>query len=90
MRACRPSLAGLPGGDAQAAVQALAEAGAEGDTAGVRWHLWLAAGDRAHLAAAKRLLDESLAKVPTEYHAAMLSNVRLNREITAAAATAGV
>ena len=33
---------------------------------------------------AKRLLDEALAMVPAEYHEAMLTNVRVNREITAA------
>ena len=39
---------------------------------------------RAHLAEAKRLLDESLSKVPPEYHAAMLTNLRVNRDIMAA------
>ncbi len=83
-------LACLPRGDAAAAVAALAAAGTDADTAGVRWLLWEATGDRTHLAAAKRLLDESLAKVPAEHHAAMLANVRANREIAAAAKAAGL
>jgi tetratricopeptide (TPR) repeat protein len=78
-----------PGAMATAAVDALAAAGPDAETAGVRWLLWQATGDKAHLAAAKRLLDETLAKVPAEHHAAMLANVRVNREI-AAAAEAGV
>ena len=49
-----------------------------------RFLLWRATGDRAHLEDAKRLLDESLANVPEEYHEAMLTNLRLNREIMAA------
>ena len=43
-----------------------------------------ATGDRAHLAGAKRLLDEALAKVPEEHHEAMRTNVRVHREIRAA------
>ena len=34
---------------------------------GVRWLLWKASGDRAHLAHAKRLLEELLATKPPEY-----------------------
>ena len=49
-----------------------------------RFLLWKATGDRAHLEEAKRLLDESLANVPEEYHEAMLTNLRGNREIMAA------
>lgn len=77
-------LARLPGGDAEAASRALAELGADGDAVQVRWNLWLATRDREHLAATKRMLDSGLAKIPAEHHAAMLSNVRLNREIMAA------
>jgi tetratricopeptide (TPR) repeat protein len=55
-----------------------------------RWLLWKAIGERSHLVAAKLLLDESLAKVPAEHHAAMLANVRVNREIAAAAKAAGL
>jgi tetratricopeptide (TPR) repeat protein len=83
-------LAFLPGGDAGAAVAALREAGADNDSAEVRWLLWTATGDRAQLADAKRLLDESLAKVPAEHHEAMLANVRVNREVAAAAKAAGL
>jgi hypothetical protein len=78
-------LACLPGGDAKAAAEALAAAGADAESAGLRFLLWQATGERAHLAAAKRLLDESFAKMPPEHHAAMLANVRVNREIAAAA-----
>ena len=46
--------------------------------------LWQATGDRAHLEESKRLLDEALGKVPAEYHEAMRTNLRLNREIMAA------
>ncbi len=83
-------LACLPGGDAQAAVAALAEAGEDENSARTRWLLWQATGDRAHLLEAKRMLAESLAKVPAEHHEAMLTNVRLNREIAAAAKEAGL
>ncbi len=41
-------------------------------------------GDRAHPGEAKRLVDESPATVPEEYHEAMLANLRVNREIMAA------
>ena len=44
----------------------------------------LSEGDRAHLEEAKRLLDETLANVPVEHHEAMLTNLRVNREIMAA------
>jgi serine/threonine protein kinase/tetratricopeptide (TPR) repeat protein len=83
-------LACLSGGDAREAVAALAEAGADKDSARVRWLLWQATRDRSHLVAAKRLLDELLAKVPAEHHAAMLANVRLHREIVAAARDNGL
>ena len=46
--------------------------------------LWKATDDRVHLDEAKRLLDESLANVPEEYHEAMLTNLRVNRAIMAA------
>ena len=47
----------------------------------MRWLLYQATGDRAHLEAAKRLLDEALARVPAEYHESMCRNRRVNREI---------
>jgi hypothetical protein len=77
-------LACLPGGDSSAAVSALDEIGEAEDSAGLRWSLHQATGERAHLEAAKRLLDEQLAKVPGEYHEAMCTNLRVNREILAA------
>ncbi len=45
---------------------------------------WKATGDRAHLEAAKRLLDESVANADAEARESMLTNLRLNREIMAA------
>lgn len=83
-------LACLPGGDADAALAAIAEAGEAGESREIRWLLYQATGEVAHLAAAKRLLDEALAKVPEEYHEGMLANVRVNREIAAAAKDAGL
>ena len=77
-------LARLPGGDVQAAVAALTDLAAADGSAEVYWLLWQATGDREHLAASKRKLDESLTHVAAEYHEAMLTNVRLNREIVAA------
>ena len=73
-------LACLPDGEAKVAESALADAG-ESDTPRVRLLLHQATGDRAHLEQAKRLLDEALSKVPAEYHEAMLTNVRLHRDI---------
>ena len=80
----RAHLARLPGSDVEAALEAIASAGELGQTAEIQWLLWQATRDREHLKAAKRLLDESLAKVPPEYHEAMCSNHRVNREILAA------
>ena len=50
----------------------------------MRWLLFRATGDRAHLEEAKRLLDESVAHVDEETRTSMLTNLRLNREIMAA------
>jgi len=54
------------------------------DWPGKLYGLWLATGDRLHLAEAKRLLDEHLARNPPEYRDSMCRNVRVNREILAA------
>ena len=43
--------------------------------------VWRATRDRAHLTAAKSLLDEALARAPAEHHESMLTNVRIHREI---------
>jgi tetratricopeptide (TPR) repeat protein len=80
----------LPGGDAAVAVAALADAGEASDSPRLRWLLFQATGDRAHLEAAKRLLDAALAKNPPEHHEAMLTNLRLHREIAEAARAAGL
>ncbi len=74
-------LACLPGGDAGAAVEAVAAEGGDADSTELWFLLWQATGDRAHLEAAKRLLDEALASTPAEFHDSMRRNVRLNREI---------
>jgi tetratricopeptide (TPR) repeat protein len=90
---CLALLATLPGGDAKAAEAALLEASetltAEGAVP-ARFRLWEATGDRAHLAEAKSLLDDLLAKNPPEYHESMLTNVRVNREIVAACKEQGI
>lgn len=90
MAAALVQLACLPGGDARSAEESLAAAEAEADTPEMRHLLWQATGARAHLVAAKRKLDEALAKVPPKHHAAMLANVRVNREIAAAAKELGI
>ena len=55
-----------------------------------RWWLWIATGDRRHLAEAKRLLDEALALVPAEHRASMRGGSRLHREILAACREQGL
>jgi serine/threonine protein kinase/tetratricopeptide (TPR) repeat protein len=81
-------LATLPGSDAQAvqaALTALREAGEAGNTMQVRLLLWQATHDPAHLAEAKRQLDDLVEHAPPECREPMLTNVRLHREIVAAA-----
>jgi hypothetical protein len=56
----------------------------------VRFTLWQVTADRAHLAEAKRLLDFTVAHAPPDSRGSMLANVRLHREITAAAKEAGL
>jgi serine/threonine protein kinase/tetratricopeptide (TPR) repeat protein len=80
-------------GDADDALAVLAE---HGDRVEVRMLmqarrlLWLATRDVAHLVEAKRLLDHLTAHAPPECRESMLSNVRLHREIAAAARQHGV
>jgi len=74
----------LPGADVQRAISTLDGDGAVADSAQLRHVLWEATGDATHLGRAKRLLDESLANVPDEYHEAIRSNLRVNREIMVA------
>ncbi len=83
----RCELACLPGSDAADALAAFAENGDRLDVQRrreARWLLFRATGDRAHLAEAKRLLDEWVAHVDEETRQTMLTNLRLNREIMAA------
>ncbi len=81
-------LASLPGGDASAALAALAT---HGDRVEVRtlmesrFVLWQATREPSHLAEAKRLLDFLVEHAPPECRESMLTNVRLHREIVAAA-----
>ena len=77
-------LAALPDGDVETAAASFAENESRlsrADRRRARLLLWLATRDPAHLDEAKRLLDEALALVPDEYHDAMLTDVRVNREI---------
>ena len=83
----RCHLACLPDGDADDALAAFRDhtdrlEGAERREA--RWLLWKATGDPAHLAAAKRLLDEAVAHVDDDTRVLMLQNVRVNRSIATA------
>jgi tetratricopeptide (TPR) repeat protein len=86
-------LALLPGGDAadaQAVFAANEERLDSEEGLRARLLLWKATGDRAHLVEAKRLLDEATAHVDEETRASMLANLRVNREIAAAAKAAGL
>lgn len=88
---CR--LAGLPGGEVGAALEAFASNEAAlrvEERREAKWLLWRLTGARAHLEDAKRLLDITLASAPAEHHESMRSNIRLHREITDAARAAGL
>ncbi|HVS10061.1 MAG TPA: hypothetical protein VMS76_09320 [Planctomycetota bacterium] len=81
-------LACLPGSGADAAASALAALGdieEPEDTPALRWTLFHGTGDREQLAAAKRLLDDSLVRVPAEHNDTMCRNLLVHREILAAA-----
>lgn len=81
-------LACLGAGPPDAAEAAVEAAGAwlRGiDAAELRFLLWQATRERGHLAEAKRLLDLLVEHAPPEYRESMLVNVRLHREIVAAA-----
>jgi tetratricopeptide (TPR) repeat protein len=86
-------LARLPGGDAGAALAALAT---HEERAGVqnamqaRFLVWKATGDGAHLEQARRRLAYLVAHAPPAHRESMATNVRLHREIVAAAAAAGI
>jgi tetratricopeptide (TPR) repeat protein/energy-coupling factor transporter ATP-binding protein EcfA2 len=86
-------LATLPGGDAKAAEAALVVAGEAlpaREAVPVRFLLWEATRDRAHLAAAKRHLDFLVEHAPPECRESMLANVRVHREIMAACKAEGI
>jgi serine/threonine protein kinase/tetratricopeptide (TPR) repeat protein len=79
-------LARLPGGDvAAAAAAAAAKAGVRAVSHRLQFALWRATGDARRLAEAKRALGELVAHAPPECRDAMLANVRLHREVEAAA-----
>jgi len=83
----RCHLACLPGGDAEDARAAVEEgSGRLSATESREAHLllWRATDDPAHLAEARRLLDDAVANVDAETRESMLTNLRLNREIMAA------
>jgi len=84
----RAGLAALPGGDIDAAVAAFVACEARvgvREAMEARHLLWQATHDLAHLGEAKRLLDHLVAHAPLECRDSMLANVRLHREIAAAA-----
>ncbi len=83
----RCELALLPGGVAEDALAAFTKNDEQleaEERREARLLLWKATGDRTQLEKAKRLLDESLAKIPDEHHESMLTNLRVNRGIMAA------
>ena len=89
----RCELACLPGGDADDALAAFTEHEERLDASErreARLLLWKATGDRAHLEASRRLLDEAVAEVDAETRELMLRNRRVNREIVAACREQGV
>jgi tetratricopeptide (TPR) repeat protein len=55
-----------------------------------RFVLWQATHDPAHLREAKRILDFLVEHAPPEFRESMVANVRLHREIVAAAREAGL
>jgi hypothetical protein len=86
-------LARLGGCDAGAAVATYRSVAATLevlDAMGVLHDLGRATGDVRHALEAKRLLDHAVANSPPERREAMTANVRLHREIAAAARAAGV
>ncbi|MHC4407369.1 MAG: serine/threonine-protein kinase [Planctomycetota bacterium] len=74
-------LACLPEGDVGLALAAFDEAGESANTPQVRHLLWKATRDRAHIEAAKQLLDELVRHAPEEYRESMVRNVGLHRDI---------
>ena len=88
----RAFLARLPGGDLGAAERSYAANETrltQGERCHALWLLWKAGADRARLAEAKRLLDESVSHLSAEDREAALANVHLHREIVAATRAAG-
>ncbi len=86
-------LASLPGADRAAAAAAALAALSDGESSSeigevmaARFLLWKATGDASHLADAKARLDGLLLHAPSDCRESMIENVRLHREIHAAAA----
>ena len=89
----RAELARLPGGDVAAALAALAALEDRVEAQGAmraRFLLWQATRDLAHLAEAWRRLDFLVEHAPIDCRESMLGNVRLHREIAAAAREHGL
>ncbi|MCU0727481.1 MAG: tetratricopeptide repeat protein, partial [Planctomycetes bacterium] len=83
----------LPGGDIAAALAAFREHGERIPhmaRMAARFLLFEATGDPTHLAEAKRLLDFAVEHAPEDCRESMLRNVRLHREIMAAAKEEGL
>ena len=91
LAACHLAL--LPGGDAARARATVDELGERMDhlfLTEAQFLLWRATADRAHLAEAKRLVEEALVNAPEEHRDAMLENVPLHRDIWKATQEAGL
>jgi tetratricopeptide (TPR) repeat protein len=83
----------LPGGDVAAVFAALAAHEVQANTRALmhaRFLIWQATRDLVHLVEAKRLLDFMVEHAPAECRESMLANVRLHREIAAAAREQGL
>jgi tetratricopeptide (TPR) repeat protein len=86
-------LARLPGGDVAPALAALSAHevhAAACEAMRARFLLWQANRDAAHLAEATRRLDSLVEHAPADCRESMLANVRLHREIAAAAREEGL
>ena len=89
----RCHLAGHPGGDPHDAERVFAsneERLGAAERQEARFLLWQATRDPVHLAEAKRRLDFLVEHAPPDCRESMLTNVRLHREIAAAAREAGL
>ena len=77
----KPTASGFRDRGSRRGPQALTEAGKIAHGPRIRSLLYRATRDRAHLAEAKRFLDEALSKIAQAYHDAMLTKVKRHRDI---------